>query len=492
MTTVGKVVQLWKEWEIQGLVLFSFVLQVFLFCTGGLRQRSVNKFLRFCIWAAYLGADAVAVYTLGFLSRKDAPTEEDASGGIPPLSMIWVPFLLVHLGGPDNITAFAIEDSNLWVRHLLSLGLQVILAVYAIWKSAGWHDMNLLVPCIFVFVAGIIRYGERTVALKYGNLKKLKGNRENLRRNQISPTGTADGGFEVFRTALRSMQGVYHFFAGSSIKMMVRLDAQLFEMPTVIDSSVMEILEIELGMVYDDLYTKATILQTRKGLVFRCTAMVSTIVAFVLFLTTNKQRYGKAGVMITNTLFVGGICMDIWSLYMILLSPWTWFLLNTHRRFHWLAEVSKHLLSSRPGLTKKGKLWSNSVGQYDLASALGFDSNAMPTMWKLRVMRMIRWTMRFVRAEEGPAVFWFSKFQGTSRWIRRSSNAFQTKLSIFLHLDMSYSASQIPVVCCKKSVVIFQKALALVLPFSSCMCSRNCTCTNILLILLPRMRTPKR
>nr|GEX40803.1 calcium uniporter protein [Tanacetum cinerariifolium] len=38
------------------------------------------------------------------------------------LLAFWAPFLLVHLGGPDTITAFALKDNDLWVRHLLVVG----------------------------------------------------------------------------------------------------------------------------------------------------------------------------------------------------------------------------------------------------------------------------------------------------------------------------------------------------------------------------------
>jgi len=120
-------VKLFHDWEIQLLVLLSFAIQIFLFFTGGLRRRSANALIRLSIWIAYLGADTVAVYALGYLSRQD----EDAHS----LAFFWVPFLLVHLGGQDTITAFALEDNNLWLRHLLNLVVQVVLVVYVFWKS---------------------------------------------------------------------------------------------------------------------------------------------------------------------------------------------------------------------------------------------------------------------------------------------------------------------------------------------------------------------
>lgn len=74
--TMESLLQLFNEWEIHLLVLFSFMLQIFLLFTGSLRQCSTNMLLRGSIWIAYLGADLVAVYALGFLSRHEEATTE--------------------------------------------------------------------------------------------------------------------------------------------------------------------------------------------------------------------------------------------------------------------------------------------------------------------------------------------------------------------------------------------------------------------------------
>lgn len=137
-----KLLQLFNEWEIQLLVLFSFTLQVFLFFTGGLRRCTTSKFIRLIIWMAYLGADLVAVFALGFLSRhEDTTTGKDTLMGTHQLAFFWAPFLLIHLGGQDTVTAFAIEDNKLWLRHLLNLVVQVTLALYIYWKSTSGPSM---------------------------------------------------------------------------------------------------------------------------------------------------------------------------------------------------------------------------------------------------------------------------------------------------------------------------------------------------------------
>jgi hypothetical protein len=70
-----------------------------------------------------------------------------------------VPFLLVHLGGQVSITAFSVKDNNLWLRHLLNLAAQGVVAVYIFWKSFHRINSSILIPVMFVFVSGIIKYG---------------------------------------------------------------------------------------------------------------------------------------------------------------------------------------------------------------------------------------------------------------------------------------------------------------------------------------------
>jgi len=65
----GLIVQVIVDWEIQILLLLSFALQLLLFFFGGLRRRSSNALLRLSLWLAYLSADFIAVYALGYLSR---------------------------------------------------------------------------------------------------------------------------------------------------------------------------------------------------------------------------------------------------------------------------------------------------------------------------------------------------------------------------------------------------------------------------------------
>ncbi|CAD6340356.1 unnamed protein product [Miscanthus lutarioriparius] len=127
--------ELWDVWQINGLILISLSLQVFLFLTASMRRRSASSILRTLLWLAYLSADSVAIFVLGHLAVH-------ASRPHHQLISFWAPFMLVHLGGQDTITAFSKQDNELWAHHLLSLVTQVGVAGYVVAK-VSWPDRRL-------------------------------------------------------------------------------------------------------------------------------------------------------------------------------------------------------------------------------------------------------------------------------------------------------------------------------------------------------------
>ncbi|PON49274.1 hypothetical protein PanWU01x14_231490 [Parasponia andersonii] len=127
-----------------------------------MRQRSNSTLLRFFVWSAYLLADWVAAVGIGLIIQSQTNLCEP-NGGNDNLFAFWASFLLLHLGGPDSITSFALEDNELWLRHLFGLVLQVVGAAYCVYLTLPNNELWL--PTALVFVVGTIKYGERTFAL---------------------------------------------------------------------------------------------------------------------------------------------------------------------------------------------------------------------------------------------------------------------------------------------------------------------------------------
>ncbi|KQK23580.1 uncharacterized protein LOC100832216 [Brachypodium distachyon] len=405
-------VKLYHGWEIQLLVLLSFAIQIFLFFTGGLRRRSINMLLRLSIWVAYLGADMIAVYALGYLSQHEGATSgRDTITGTHPLAFFWAPFLLTHLGGQDTITAFAMEDNNLWLRHLLNLMVQVILALYVFWKSIGRHSVEFLVSGIFLFIAGILKYGERTWSLKCGSYKSLESSTGDHCKHQFPELVDGDVGYSnVVCTGLRSMLDVFNFFAGRTLFVGSQMRFGREGLGARLPNQALKVLGIELGMMYDDLYTKALVLRTRSGLIIRCISQISALVAFILFFVGNKYGYSRADVAITYSLFVGGFFLEVCAVFIFMMSPWTWAWFKA-QKYDRLARFSWSLFSSGLiGWPEKGPLWSNAMGQYNLRC--WFEGSDQPTSCGQRVMSMTRKLAKSVGAKK-EKIFWLSKLLDT-------------------------------------------------------------------------------
>jgi hypothetical protein len=115
--------QWWEQWQLHVLVLGSLSLQFFLLVAAALRKRRTPPWFRLLTWAAYLGSDAVAIYALAMLfSRHRKKPAAERGGG---LEVLLAPVLLLHLGGQDGITAYSIQDTELWRRRFLTAASQV-------------------------------------------------------------------------------------------------------------------------------------------------------------------------------------------------------------------------------------------------------------------------------------------------------------------------------------------------------------------------------
>lgn len=128
MNRLSSAVQWWDESQLRVLVLASLGVQYFLtFFTGG-RKFPIPSWYRFSIWLSYLGSDALAIYALATLFNRQnkQPHYDSVAHGSRDLEVIWTPILLVHLGGKFFITAYNIEDNELWRRHIVTALSQVI------------------------------------------------------------------------------------------------------------------------------------------------------------------------------------------------------------------------------------------------------------------------------------------------------------------------------------------------------------------------------
>jgi len=371
-------VELWNDWAIQILVLQSFTLQVLLNFFAGLRRREAHPVLMLLLWLAYLLADSTAIYALGHLSfggSMSRPQQQE-------LVAFWAPFLLVHLGGPDTITAYALEDNQLWLRHLLTLGVQAVGVAYVLYKHTA-DSANLVLAATLMFVVGVVKYGERTWALKCGSLERIRSSVLKKRRHPggyralPQPRGPREERNE--EELLSLAHTLLPICKGAMVDrpVCVSKDSDRFNHAMFFEEwnwkYMCEVVEMELSLLYDILYTKAAVIHNWYGYCIRVVAAVAIVLAFLLFKSSDKDGYTRADVAVTYVLLVGAFILEIVSVLRAVVSTWTCDFLYDSGWYRFPGCIQCLRWVFKAGRSRQ---WSGSIGQYSL---LHFCSGGKPS-----------------------------------------------------------------------------------------------------------------
>ncbi|KAI3697619.1 hypothetical protein L6452_30714 [Arctium lappa] len=354
--------QLWDTWDLRGFIILSLSLQTFLIFFAPLRKRTKSNWIIMPLWSAYLLADWAANFAVGLISNSQGNTPGGRSGKNgraavenEDLLAFWAPFLLVHLGGPDTITAFALEDNELWLRHLLGLVFQCLAAVYVFFQSLPQN--RLWIPTMLMFMTGIIKYAERTRSLYLAsadrfkdsmltnadagpNYAKLMGEYFSKKAAKL-PTRiemipepdravkSANKAKKGNLTELEIVQYAYAFFEnfkGLVVDMIFsrrerNQSRDFFLNRTARDA--FKVVEVELNFIYEVLFTKLPVVYGYFGAVSRFFSLATVCSAIVLFVFKNKSNFSTVDVTITYGLLFGALALDITALIMLVFSDWT-------------------------------------------------------------------------------------------------------------------------------------------------------------------------
>ncbi|VAH71129.1 unnamed protein product [Triticum turgidum subsp. durum] len=365
----------WKEWGIQALVLLSLTLQVALLMLAEFRRRVDSGAVRFLAWSAYMLADGTAIYVLGHLSAASRSPDHE-------LMAFWAPFLLLHLGGQDNITAYAVEDNRLWLRHLQTFAVQVTAAGYVLFYTSvvvGSQSGSALLRWagILMFVMGVVKYAERVWALRCAGSNPVGKNYQALQhsgfcisRNNLEdildkrPWDTEDCLLMAHRTLgvpKEMIKGLMNE-AGYGHASYLREEGRLYK-----------VVEMQMSLMHDVLYTKAEVMHTWFGLCIRVLSPAATTVALLLF---HRHQHGRhqhrVDVAVTYVLLVGALVLEVVSALRGLFSSWACVLLISHGPHYSLRETLRHMPGGRPRWWLKAAAWvarhvSGSLGRMVLS-----------------------------------------------------------------------------------------------------------------------------
>ncbi|XP_075662933.1 uncharacterized protein LOC142632407 [Castanea sativa] len=260
----------------------------------------------------------------------------------------WAPFLLVHLGGPDTITAYSLEDNELWPRRLLELVVQFFVALYVLIKSWASAPVNFL--AIPMLIAGIIKFGERIWVLRTASNDVFRDSM--LPRPDPGPNYAKfmDGydakkaeGFKIsvgtiidtstvvrhnnFPDALREASYFFRtfkpLFADLILSFQNRENSRSFFQQEKTGKEAFKVIEIELGFMYDLLHTKAGLIHSCLGSICRFVSLLCTISTLIAFLIVDRNDYSTIDTSITFLLLGGAIGLEIYAVIVLLSSDWT-------------------------------------------------------------------------------------------------------------------------------------------------------------------------
>ncbi|CAL9135834.1 unnamed protein product, partial [Musa textilis] len=373
--------------------------QIVLIFVSLFRKRCQNRLLSFILWTSYLGADYIAALALGNLLNDETEASEQNING--DLTAFWAPFLLLHLGGPDTITSYSLEDNELWKRHFLGLVLEVSVAILVFLESLP--SPHLWKVAIVVFTAGILKYAERTLALWSASMDQLResmigdpdpgpnyvkfmqeyhsrvtaGLNADITTEKeprpplpkVQPTNIADK--ELIFGAYRFFQTVKRLTVDLMLSFQDRIESQTFFLKLGATQAFF-VVDVELSLLHDILHTKAVHVHTLLGRLVRTLSLSLVVLAFVLFHRSGRHNFSEADVIITYILLLAALGLEAIAAVLLVFSDWTIVALQDSGKLErpFIARLKKIIRLSKLDHAivkiRGGTRWSNSMRQCNL------------------------------------------------------------------------------------------------------------------------------
>ncbi|XVE48763.1 hypothetical protein DITRI_Ditri01bG0028500 [Diplodiscus trichospermus] len=331
-------------------------------------------------WLIYLSADWMATLVLSTLLRG---TTELQNG----LIVFWTPFLLWHLGSPYNITAFSLEDNELWLRHFLGMLFQIGEAIYIYIRFRSNTALNAM--ALPLFIGGVIKYAERLWALRCASKKQLinyfytrSTSKNPEESNAVDYNMIRTGRFDLSKVRdyvqdpsitpgvkfLREIHSSFDIFKPLFVDLPFQISEEFHDKMVYLKSrsedgsadEAFNFVGIELGFLYDLLFTKSPIQHRNHSLsliLFSICflSVVSVLIAFSVLL--HKIEHSTVDTAVTYLLLSGAVCLEICSFSMHFRSNWTMLRYATpqtkmRKLYHGIVENRLRSIMSKKGIKK--------------------------------------------------------------------------------------------------------------------------------------------
>ncbi|XAR63341.1 hypothetical protein NMG60_11023247 [Bertholletia excelsa] len=269
-----------------------------------------------------------------------------------PFRIMWAPTILFYLGGPDTLTILALEENTMWVKHLIALitlGFRTSYVLYVSWTAELYSFLALL-----VLFPAMIKYGDRVWIIR----SRAQGNHEGFVR--MNKSGTADPqpqeGARPGRQAEEVLQAYSYFQILNSPNAGKKRD--IFKKRV---DSAFKTIEIELGFLYDALFSKMGSIFTAWGCILRFISISFLVSVLVLVLVMKRTtEFFKIDFPISVILIIGAIILEVAGILGQLFSDWAVVWASKYR-----FKLMKPIFSLQECFLKR-KRWSGLMGQFDL------------------------------------------------------------------------------------------------------------------------------
>ncbi|XP_047980473.1 uncharacterized protein LOC125222086 isoform X1 [Salvia hispanica] len=391
-----------NEWEIRSFIILSLALQILLTMLGSRRKYVCKLWMRIILWCAYVSADWVAFVALSIIAKSTVDEYQKKTIHDDPgieLRWFWAQFFLLHLGGPDTITAYTLEDNELWLRHVVGMVIPTGLAFYVLlFAFPGSYWLPSL--SVLIFVAGVIKCAERLSSLYAAHgenfrnamlpesdpgpnypkfmeevvMKKAEGFNVKVDHHDIDIPVLAKHEFPD-EPRLHEVYDLYKIFkplSADSILSFQDRDRSESYFRRFSWEQAFRVVEIELGFLYDELYTKASVVYNRRGFVCRVITLTLTLFPSLAFIFISKNRkYSTLDLTITHLLLVVAVFLEAYGFWILIDSDWTRQWLTRRDELSRLVRVIKRFQQPIK------KRWSKKMAQYNLLDLCVRDKSAV-------------------------------------------------------------------------------------------------------------------
>ncbi|KAG5538899.1 hypothetical protein RHGRI_019445 [Rhododendron griersonianum] len=393
----------WEIWDLRILALYILVSQLCLHFFGRRTKTKSAVIMIKIVWLLYLLSDLLATIALGKLSKlavnKNSKATDSSSNtttantrkipmgnftignatmGNQMLRVMWGPLILFYLGGPDTITVLNLQENQLWMRHLIGLFTQGFRAVYALiatWsyfpqkkllKAKPWSIEGLIsLLAVLILIPGLIKYGERVWIIQSRN--KYDGGYVRLNPSQVRVSDSRPNAKRVLLAYFCIQTLMPHcpdyMCDGRRVRDLVRNFLKSVRKDSF---DAFKLIEIEMGLIYDMLFSKVGTIFTLWGSILRFLSLSLIVSGFLVFLKSDKPppspgRVFEGDDVITIILIAGAIFLEIAGIVVQLFSDWA-LVWACSDRIKWATP----LLSLHEVLFSKSQRWPGVIGQLSL------------------------------------------------------------------------------------------------------------------------------